>query len=500
MAAASDLAVIEVPISYGEAFDKLSILELKKLKLLDEERRKKVVVEYDLLIRRLGVHFPKVAVDLYPQLLYVNGLLWEVEDRLRLLETANKWDAEFVQHAREVYVLNDRRAEVKRAIDNRLGSTIHEVKSYAPYKKGKLLLLGHLGMGDMIIMNGLIRYKALFHQEVRVVVFKKYADSVRFMFRDLNNITYEEILCEADMSPNYAMVVPARLADLVEKEGYEFLPLGNHGRDGLWETRGYDFAEAFYVQAGVPYEVRRRFGWVMRDYEAEERLYERVTGEIGRQYVIVHDDETRGLLLDKGHPVLAASAPALPRFHLGTRAIGNTEVWSSNIFDYLTLIDRAVEYHGMDSSFPLMMDLARTKCASVTIHSYVKRDIHAKLYSIPVRFVDKAMAPFRTMVACIIEKSDPKSTLLKVRQAIEQQPSLTHVIALERGASFAPGTDIGRFFTEVEPIIWSDSAYFGITGDESLIVFVVAKLDKLERGAAGPTNVWKFSVDPLVRM
>lgn len=487
---------IEVPVSFGEAFDKLSILDIKKTKIDNENRRVKVIIEYDLLLGRLAPHFPKVAEDLYTQLLYVNSLLWDVEDRLRLLETGNKYETPlFVQLAREVYVLNDRRAEVKRAIDNRLGSSIQEVKSYAPYKKGKLLILGHLGMGDMIIMNGLIRYKALFHSEVRVAVFKKYADSVKFMFRDLNNVTYEEILCEADLSPNYAMVVPQRLADLVERDGYEYLPLGVHGRDAQWQGRGYDFAESFYIQAGVPYEVRERFGWVMRDHAAETRLYERITGIIGKKYRILHDDETRELLLDKGHPVLRDSA-ALPTFHLATRVLDGVEVWSSNIFDYLTLIDNAAEYHGMDSSFPLMMDLMRCRCARVMIHSYVKRDIHAKLYmNILVRFVDKASAPFRAMIGCIIEKSDPATTLLRVHEAIQQHPTATHVIAIRPGKTFV--CDIGQYLTEVEPILWSDSAFFGITDDEDLIVFVVNKLNRLAEGKVSPPNVWKFTRNPL---
>jgi hypothetical protein len=476
---------ISVPVSLGEAFDKLSILDIKCQRINSQEKLAKIQKEKEALFSTLRDHFTSKEINtLYGQLLYVNSLLWDVEDFLRDYETRNDTgSSRFTQHAREVYVLNDRRAEVKRAIDNLLGSLLQEVKSYAPYKKGKLLLLPHMGLGDMIILNGFIRYKALFHTEVRVAVFKKYADSIRFMFRDLNNITYEEVLCEADISPNYAMVIPKRLSDLVEVEGYEYLPLGVHGRDALWQTRAYDFAECFYVQGGVPYEVRRRFGYIMRDLDTERTFAERVKGAIGgTTYRILHDDPERNLLIN--HSKLA---PGSPFFHVATKTISGVDVFSNNIFDYCTLIDNSEEYHGMDSSFALMLDLIRCKCPSINIHAYVKRDIHAKLYpSININFVGEAQRICRPI---IIEKVGADSLVATITDIIKVNPDATHIVAVEKGFNVG---DVAAFLTFREPIVWSD--YASIAIGAHCVVFPITHFGK----PINARNTWHMLNDPCL--
>ncbi|MCC6595967.1 MAG: hypothetical protein IT477_05625, partial [Rhodanobacteraceae bacterium] len=64
----------------------------------------------------------------------VNQALWDIEDRIRLKEKAQAFDAEFIELARSVYFRNDERAAVKRAINGKLGSTLVEEKSYADYR------------------------------------------------------------------------------------------------------------------------------------------------------------------------------------------------------------------------------------------------------------------------------------------------------------------------------------------------------------------------------
>jgi Family of unknown function (DUF6165) len=63
----------------------------------------------------------------------INEKLWDVEDLIRDKERARKFDQEFIELARAVYVTNDERAAVKRDINTRLGSKIVEEKSYAQY-------------------------------------------------------------------------------------------------------------------------------------------------------------------------------------------------------------------------------------------------------------------------------------------------------------------------------------------------------------------------------
>ena len=120
------------PISVGELFDKLSILELKAAALGDPARRANVLREQAGLdaVRRRHVA-PSSELDaLYGELRDVNRRLWQTEDALRDCERAGAFGARFVELARSVYRDNDRRALLKRRINELTGSDIVEEKTY----------------------------------------------------------------------------------------------------------------------------------------------------------------------------------------------------------------------------------------------------------------------------------------------------------------------------------------------------------------------------------
>ncbi len=121
-----------VPISVGELFDKISILELKEAAIADPARRGNVARERAALdaVRRREVASTAALEALYAELCAVNRQLWEVEDGLRAHERDGAFDDRFVALARSVYRENDRRARIKRRINELTGSDIVEEKSY----------------------------------------------------------------------------------------------------------------------------------------------------------------------------------------------------------------------------------------------------------------------------------------------------------------------------------------------------------------------------------
>jgi hypothetical protein len=132
----SSMSTISVPVSYGELIDKITILEIKSERIGDPAKRANVRVELDALNATWGGH-PASATDIAAergQLRAVNEALWEIEDRIRLKEKAKAFDAEFIELARSVYIRNDERAAVKRVINDKLGSTLVEEKSYEDYR------------------------------------------------------------------------------------------------------------------------------------------------------------------------------------------------------------------------------------------------------------------------------------------------------------------------------------------------------------------------------
>ncbi len=124
-----------VPVSWGELVDKITILEIKSERLRDERARANVARELALLA---AVVDPELAAlpalsGMKAALRTVNETLWEVEDALRLMEAASRFDDRFVTLARSVYRQNDQRAAIKRQINDLLGSELVEEKSYEPY-------------------------------------------------------------------------------------------------------------------------------------------------------------------------------------------------------------------------------------------------------------------------------------------------------------------------------------------------------------------------------
>ena len=133
------MSLIKVPVSYGELIDKITILEIKSARMADPAKLANVRNELELLNgtwQRVPVAATDIS-DLWAQLRTVNERLWVVEDDLRILEKAQRFDPGFVRLARSVYFENDERARIKREINLRLGSTLVEEKSYQDYGSRK---------------------------------------------------------------------------------------------------------------------------------------------------------------------------------------------------------------------------------------------------------------------------------------------------------------------------------------------------------------------------
>ena len=121
--------VINAPISIGEIFDKITILEIKKEKLKNE---KLINVNLELNLLKKIVYDNGLNVDkkLINNLREVNNKLWNIEDKIRKKEKLKTFDNEFIEIARSVYIENDKRSEIKREINTKYNSELVEEKSY----------------------------------------------------------------------------------------------------------------------------------------------------------------------------------------------------------------------------------------------------------------------------------------------------------------------------------------------------------------------------------
>ena len=122
---------IETPISLGELYDKFSILEIKTERISDEEKLKNIRNERDNL--KVVVEKYPIAEELYDELKELNEKLWIIEDDIRECERQKDFGKKFIILARNVYITNDKRSEVKKKINIEYGSDIVEEKSYEKY-------------------------------------------------------------------------------------------------------------------------------------------------------------------------------------------------------------------------------------------------------------------------------------------------------------------------------------------------------------------------------
>ena len=119
-------------ISAGELIDKITILEIKKVKIKNKDKLTEIEKELLSLNEAMKKFIPdnsKIS-KFKDDLKNINLKLWDIEDGKRSAEKNNDFGEKFIELARNVYKFNDERAKIKLAINNALGSNVKEVKSY----------------------------------------------------------------------------------------------------------------------------------------------------------------------------------------------------------------------------------------------------------------------------------------------------------------------------------------------------------------------------------
>lgn len=230
---------INIPVSVGELVDKITILEIKQSKIKNDIQLKNVRNE----LEKLTNIYNKIELNLETkktELKKINEQLWDIENSKRVKEKLKLFDDEFITLARNVYLFNDKRAEIKKDINIITKSQIIEEKCH----NKKAIFLGHLGLGDNILCNGLVRTIAMAYDEVVVVCKYINVKNVEIMYSDNDRI---KTLCVND----------ATEADLIFKNTtieYDRFASGCPANKNV-----YDFPYSFYDDV----KIDRRNFWNM---------------------------------------------------------------------------------------------------------------------------------------------------------------------------------------------------------------------------------------------
>ena len=123
---------MKIEVSNGELIDKLTILEIKSLRISDSLKSQNIIKELNI-VKESAQEILNDIPEVYIKLKEVNVSLWEIEDQIRSYERLKDFGGGFIETARSVYKLNDVRAALKKEINIITNSGLSEEKSYDQY-------------------------------------------------------------------------------------------------------------------------------------------------------------------------------------------------------------------------------------------------------------------------------------------------------------------------------------------------------------------------------
>lgn len=198
----------------------------------------------------------------------------------------------------------------------------------------------HLGLGDHIICNGLVRSVIDPNKNYSIFVKENNYNTVKFMYRDIHNLDY--IVGDDSFVENYIRTNNITKNNLIIA-----------GFTNIINSPSFD--QSFYLQNNIPFENRWDKFKVVRDVESELDLFKKFNVD-KKKYIFIHDDDRFQIDLNKinnpeGLPIVKCVK-------------GLTE----NLFDFCYLIENSVECHTIESSLQFIID-----SISLNSENYVHR-------------------------------------------------------------------------------------------------------------------------------
>lgn len=270
---------IKLPVSYGEAFDKLSILDIKMSKIKDD-RIFDVKNEYSMIKDKLNNLMTNDIIFHYRILKMINETIWDKQDIFRKetnISLKNNLCIEIIEE-------NDRRFRVKNKINNILNSLLKEQKGY---NRKKAFILTHLGLGDHITSMGIVRYYSTIYDEIYVVCIKKYEQNVRLMYKDditikifpINTTNYSDVNSDFGFSK-----IPGSTFTY-NNEKYDLITVGMYGSVN---TKSYTIPFCFYKDINLDYSIFWDYSHIVDTYESKELYNKIIENHDIKNYVVIH--------------------------------------------------------------------------------------------------------------------------------------------------------------------------------------------------------------------
>jgi hypothetical protein len=126
--------MIQIPVSIGELFDRVTILSIKMKHITDADKLRNINLELNALEQILQPYMQHPEFKrLYDALYNCNLAGWRYEDEIRDRQRMDQIDQEFAEITNATHLNNDNRMRIKRAINATFNSSIIEEKSYKEF-------------------------------------------------------------------------------------------------------------------------------------------------------------------------------------------------------------------------------------------------------------------------------------------------------------------------------------------------------------------------------
>jgi predicted nucleic-acid-binding protein len=212
-----------------------------------------------------------------------------------------------------------------------------------------LYVYHHLGLGDHIVCNGILREFCKIFGEISLFCKEDYYESIKFMYRNLKNLIVIPVKDSDNGVFRYLNENNINWNDVIKIGGY-----GN--RWGLDKTITFD--KNFYLQAGIPFEKRWNSFYFERDIEREDRVFNLLN--ISFPYIVIHEDKERGFVINR-------------KYLKNDNIVIINNSLTNNIFDYTKVFQKASEIHIVESCFLFLVDSIEIETKQIYAHRYARQ-------------------------------------------------------------------------------------------------------------------------------
>lgn len=231
---------------------------------------------------------------------------------------------------------------------------IVKVNDKSTDQQKELCIYHHLGVGDIIDCNGMVRFIAdnSSFEKINIFIKSQHADMVKYMYRDNKKIHIVPITA-GHWDPNEGKEVE----DFVKKDPDRALQVIGHQfyDESLEKSKNINCWEQFYMLANLDLNVRWDYFHLEEDEKLQKELYDRLNPN-DEPYIFIHDDPSRGYEVDR------------KKVNSNNLKIITNDI-SENMFHFVDIIKRATEIHCMESSFKSLVELIGTP-AKMYFHNF----------------------------------------------------------------------------------------------------------------------------------